>query len=352
MTGIELARHDAFEAVERQVDAMVGEPTLREIVGADAFRPVAGADLGLAVGGADGVDPLPLQVVEPRFQHLHRLGAVLVLRALVLREDDGARRNMRDAHRALGLVDMLAAGAAGPHRLDPEVLVVDGDIHILGERQHGHGRGGGVDAPLRLGRRHPLHAMHAGFELETRIDAVAGHFGDDFLEAAHGALALGDGLDAPAPERGVALVHPVKVAGEERGLVAAGAGADLEDDAAVVGCVLGQQRDAQPMLQRLDALGQRRDLGFGERAHLGIRGGIREEPGEIGLLGLCGAQFRDGGDERRELGLLARKPDDLLRWRAAVQARLHLGGAARDQVELVGGELHGRSVTKLLRPAL
>ena len=42
---VELAHHHAVELVERQVDAVVGQPPLRKIVGADALRAVARADL-------------------------------------------------------------------------------------------------------------------------------------------------------------------------------------------------------------------------------------------------------------------------------------------------------------------
>ena len=52
---VEVALHDPVDIVEREVDAVVGDPALREIVGADALAAVAGADLALAVGGAGGV---------------------------------------------------------------------------------------------------------------------------------------------------------------------------------------------------------------------------------------------------------------------------------------------------------
>ena len=46
---VEVALHHLVELVERQADAMVGQPALREVVGADPLRPVAAADLALAV---------------------------------------------------------------------------------------------------------------------------------------------------------------------------------------------------------------------------------------------------------------------------------------------------------------
>jgi hypothetical protein len=75
--------------------------------------------------------------------------------------------------------------------------------------------------------------------------AAALHLGDDFLVAAHGAFGGRDHLDLPALQRGEPLIHPEQVAGEQRGLVAAGAGADFQHHVAVVHGVLGQQRHAE-----------------------------------------------------------------------------------------------------------
>ena len=138
-------------------------------------------------------------------------------------------------------------------RVDADVLRPDLDVDLLRLRQHGDRGGGGVDAPARLGRRHALHAVHAGFEFQPRIDAGAAHGGDDLLVAADLALARREHLDLPAVQRGVALVHAEEVAGEERRLVAAGAGAHFEDGAAVVGRVARHEQHAKLVAQRLDA---------------------------------------------------------------------------------------------------
>ena len=45
-----------------------------------------------------GLALLKLGFVQPRLQLLHRLGAILVLAALVLALDDDVGRHMRDAH--------------------------------------------------------------------------------------------------------------------------------------------------------------------------------------------------------------------------------------------------------------
>ncbi len=63
------------------------------------------------------------------------------------------------------------------------------------------------------------------------------------------ALALAEHFDFPALALGVACVHPKQVAREDRGLVAAGAGADFEKDIRVVLRILGHQelREFEPL---------------------------------------------------------------------------------------------------------
>src|SRR5690606_41144175 len=101
-------------------------------------------------------------------------------------------------------------------------------------RQHRDGAGRRVDPALRLGRRHALHAMHAGLELEPRVRALADDPADDLLVSAVLAFARAQHLDAPALVLGVSAVHPKEIAGEKRRLVAAGPGADLEEQVRVV----------------------------------------------------------------------------------------------------------------------
>src|SRR5579871_5582607 len=101
-----------------------------------------------------------------------------------------------------------------------------------------------MDPPARLGRWHALHAVRARLEFEPGKDPLAGDVGDDFLVAAGVAGALGKDLHAPAVEISIALIHAKKIAGEQRRLVAAGAGADLENGALLVGGVLGEKQEA------------------------------------------------------------------------------------------------------------
>ena len=99
--------------------------------------------------------------------------------------------------------------------------------------------------PCCLGRGHALHAVHAAFILQLREDALAFDDGDDFLQSADARLGGREDFHLPALRFGVAGVHAEDFGGEERGFVAAGAGADFEDDVLFVVGILGQQQDLE-----------------------------------------------------------------------------------------------------------
>ena len=222
----------------------------------------------------------------------------------------------------------------GPRRaedVDAQVLVVDLDVDLLGLGQHRHGRGRGVDAALRLGRRHALHAVHARFELQPGEHAAAGDGGDRLLVAADAGVGELHDLEAPAVLGGVALVHAEQIGGEQRRLVAAGAGADFQDGVLLVGRVLGQQHALHGALELRQALLQRRRLFLGHGLHVGI-GGHRPRRRFSSRLGL--APFADRLDQRPEVGIFLRGRDELLRIETAARQRcLQLG---------VAGERSGR----------
>ena len=87
---VQIARHHRFQPVQRQVDAVVGHASLREVVGADALGAVAAADLQAARGGLRRGLLLLLRRQQPGLQQGHRPRTVLVLRALVLAFDHQA----------------------------------------------------------------------------------------------------------------------------------------------------------------------------------------------------------------------------------------------------------------------
>ena len=88
---------------------MVGDASLREIISADAVGAVATADQALARARFLGVLRLHLPVFEPRREHAEGLRLVTVLRAVVLAFHYQPGRQVGDAHRRIGFVDVLPA---------------------------------------------------------------------------------------------------------------------------------------------------------------------------------------------------------------------------------------------------
>src|SRR6185437_6124938 len=244
---------------------------LWEIVSADALRAIAGADLLAPRIGARRVARLALGLVKAGPQHRHRLRPVLVL-ALHAGYHHDAGWDMREAHRRVRGVDVLAAGAGRAHRIDADVFGLDVDVDLFDLGQYGDRRGGGVDAARRLGLGDALHAMHAGLVFEPRIGALARDVGDHFLVAAGVAVAGFHDAEFPALEVGIALVHAQQVAGEQRRLVAAGPGAHFQNDVLFVGRVLGQEQDADVLLHLGDLRPQLADLSRGHLGHVLVGG--------------------------------------------------------------------------------
>ena len=90
---------------------------------------------------------------------------MLAASVLALGHDAGGQ--VGDTHCGVSFVDVLSTGAAGAEGVDAQVRRVDLDgLRFVGFGQHRHRAGAGVDAPLRFGRRHTLHAMAARLKLE------------------------------------------------------------------------------------------------------------------------------------------------------------------------------------------
>ena len=146
--------------------------------------------------------------------------------------------------------------------------------------------------------------MGAGFEFQFRIRAAAVDAGDDFLEAAVFASAGRFHFDFPALALGVARVHAEQVAGEDRGFVAAGAGAHFQIHAAVVAGVLRHQLRHQLGVEFRQPGLSGVDLFFGQFRQLRVAA-HRLGGGQIGARLAFGGQ---AGGDRFELRALAHQP--------------------------------------------
>src|SRR6266853_1680042 len=141
-------------------------------------------------------------------EHRLRLFLVLVLRAgvLALHHDSGWK--MRDSHRRVGLVDVLAAGPRGAESVDAKVRGIQYDVADCARLgQYGDRAGRGVDAALGFGGRHSLDAMAAGVEFELGVGALPDNARDDLLVPAGIARRFGYPLHLPALAFRIARIH-------------------------------------------------------------------------------------------------------------------------------------------------
>ncbi|MNT04166.1 hypothetical protein D3C72_1387340 [compost metagenome] len=194
-----------------------------------------------------------------------------MLRTVVLAFHHQPRRQVGDAHGGIGLVDVLAARAAGTERVDAQVIGVDDDFrHLVGFGHDRHGAGRRVDATLRFGGGHALHAVRTGLELQAAIGAVAVNTRDHFLVAAQFRGAFRHQLDAPAARFRIARVHAQQVAREQRAFIATRARADFQEHAAPVIGVARQQQQLQRAFQAFQLASARLDLVFGHGLHVRV----------------------------------------------------------------------------------
>ena len=81
---------------------------------------------------------------------------------------------MRDAHRRVGLVDVLPPGAARAVRVDPKVALVELDVLVLGQQRADDHLSEGRVAAVRLVERAQAHeAVHASLGLEDPVRVLA-----------------------------------------------------------------------------------------------------------------------------------------------------------------------------------
>src|SRR5580704_2813616 len=312
---VDISLHELVDLVQRQADAVIGHPALRKIIGANPLVAATAADERPPLLRTLLIDLLLLVLEDAAAKLSHRLGFVLVLALFILALNDNAGRQVRDANRAFGLVDLLAARAAGAHRVDLQILIADVDLHLGNFRQHGDGGGARVNAALSLGLGNALHAMSAALELQLLEGSFASHREDDFLQSAQFGRAEIQNLVLPTAFVGEPLIHIEQLAGKQGRFVAAGAGANLHNQGAACGRVAGGGEIFQLGFERLLLSEKLLELGLGVFAGLVVfflveqhaRGGhvVQERvitahgPGDLNQPALLALQ-------RQELGRVTR----------------------------------------------
>ena len=110
-----------------------------------------------------------------RRQHPQGLRLVAVLAATVLAFGHDARGQVCDAHRRVGLVNVLAACTTRAVGVNAQVRRVDLDgLRFVGFGQHCHRAGTGMNTPLCFGGRHALHTVAARLKFEQAVHPIAG----------------------------------------------------------------------------------------------------------------------------------------------------------------------------------
>ena len=149
-----------------------------------------------------------------------------------------------------------------------------------------------MDAALGFGGGDALDAVDAGLVLHLGVDFVALDDGGDFFQAADDAgFGLGEDFDLPLVLLGEAEVHAEDLGDEDRGLVAAGAGAELDDDVLVVVGVLGEEEDFEVFFDLGEARLEREEFFLGHGADVGV--GFGEHGFGVGDGGLDGRYSRN-----------------------------------------------------------
>ena len=142
---------------------------------------------------------------------------------------------MRDAHGGFGLVDVLAASAAGAIGVDLEILVVDLDGGVVFNLRHDfHCGKRGVASAGCVEWRNAHHAVHAFFALQIAVGVFAFDEHGHALDAGFVAVEIVEHLDLVAVALCPAHIHAIEHLCPVLAFGAASAWMDRKDGVVVV----------------------------------------------------------------------------------------------------------------------
>ena len=205
-----------------------------------------------------------------------------MLAALGLAGHRDAGGQVGDAHRAFGLVDMLATGAGGAIDIDPHVLFGNVDLdRLVDHRIDRHRWKRGVAAGVGIEGRNPHQAVNPGLAFQPAIGIVAIDPDGGGFQPRALAFAFLDQLQLVAMLFGPACVHAKQHRGPVLAFGAARAGMDF--DIGVIAVGFARQHGLQPLFfgarrqggDLLLGVGHQSGVAFGFR-HLDHAGGVGE----------------------------------------------------------------------------
>src|SRR6266567_1040191 len=226
---IEVAVEHRLRAPHLVVRAQVLDPRLVEHVRADLVPP---ADVGFRIFELLllGLALADLELVELGLEHGHRFGAIAVLRAIVLALHDDVGRQMGDAHRGIGLVDVLAAGARRAEGVDAKFRRIDLDVDGLVDFGIDKDAGKG-SVPARVGIERALahQAMHAGLGAQIAIRVISVDLDARALDPGDFTRGFLENFRLIALALAVAEIHPQQHRGPVLCFGAAASGLDVDE---------------------------------------------------------------------------------------------------------------------------
>jgi hypothetical protein len=157
-----------------------------------------------------------------------------------------------DAHRRLGLVDVLAAGAGSAVGVDAAIALVDVDLDaVVDHRIDPHRGEAGVAARVRIERRDAHQPVHARLGLQPAVRVVALDHDRRRLDAGFVAGGLFEHLDVEFAPLAPAHVHAQQHARPVAALGAAGARMHLDIGIQAVGLARQQRLEFAALAFRL-----------------------------------------------------------------------------------------------------
>ena len=234
---------------------------------------MAPADIGLAriLRIGRGFADRQFALVQSRAELVIGFGLVLVLAALVLTLHDDAGRDVGDAHRRIGGVDVLPASARRAIGVDAQVafVIVDLDI-VIDHRIDPNAGKRGVAAGGAVIRADAHQAVDTAFGLGIAVGVLAFQQQRRRLDSGLLARMLVDQFDLQAVAFAPARIHAAEHPGPVLALGAARPGIDLDIGVVAIGFARQQRLD-------LVLFGAAREIGERGEAvglHLGIALGL------------------------------------------------------------------------------
>ena len=148
-----------------------------------------------------------------------------MLRTFVLTGDHDIGRQMGQAHRRIGFIDMLAAGAAGAVGIDAQIVVINFDFNIVVDLGINEDRSERcMAARVGIEGRDSHQAVNSGFGFEISVSIVAGNAERNAFDPRFLARLIIEYLFAITAPIAPAQIHAQENLGPVLRLGAAGAG--------------------------------------------------------------------------------------------------------------------------------